>query len=140
MKRLAFKVIAYYGTHLIQSLRKSGACRKKQSLGRFFLIYADETGKEPFKDWLYGLRDVAGRQRILARLSRLAQGNLGDCAPVGDGVSELRLFFGPGYRVYFGEQGGTIVILLCGGDKSSQNRDIEQAKIYWKEYLDHEEL
>lgn len=72
---------------------------------RQVLIYADETGKEPFKDWLYGLRDVAGRQRILARLSRLAQGNWGDCAPVGDGVSELRLFFGPGYRVYFGEQG-----------------------------------
>ncbi|MCB1770045.1 MAG: type II toxin-antitoxin system RelE/ParE family toxin, partial [Candidatus Competibacteraceae bacterium] len=63
---------------------------------RQVLIYADETGKEPFKDWLYGLRDAAGRKRILARLSRLAQGNLGDCAPVGDGVSELRLFFGPG--------------------------------------------
>jgi len=107
---------------------------------RQVLIYADETGKEPFKDGLYGLRDVAGRQRILARLSRLAPGNWGDCAPVGDGVSELRLFFGPGYRVYFGEQGGTVVMLLCGGDKSSQSRDIEQAKIYWKEYLDHEEL
>ena len=107
---------------------------------RQVLIYADEAGKEPFKDWLYGLRDVAGRKRILARLSRLAQGNLGDCAPVGDGVSELRMFFGPGYRAYFGEQGDTVVVLLCGGDKSSQSRDIEQAKIYWKEYLGHEEL
>ena len=107
---------------------------------RQVLIYADEAGKEPFKEWLYGLRDVAGRKRILARLSRLAQGNLGDCAPVGDGVSELRMFFGPGYRAYFGEQGDTVVVLLCGGDKSSQSRDIEQAKAYWKEYLSHEEL
>ena len=72
--------------------------------------------------------------------SRLEQGNFGDCASVGDGVSELRMFFGPGYRVYFGEHGDVVVILLCGGDKSSQNRDIEQAKTYWKEYLSHEEL
>ncbi len=83
---------------------------------------------------------MAGRKRILARLSRLAQGNLGNCASVGDGVSELRMFFGPGYRAYFGEQGDTVVVLLCGGDQSSQSRDIEQAKIYWKEYLSHEEL
>ena len=75
-----------------------------------------------------------GRKRILARLARLAQGNLGDCAPVGEGVSELRLFFGPGYRVYFGEQGNDLVVLLCGGDKDTQGQDIALAKDYWKEY------
>ena len=107
---------------------------------RRVIIYADENGREPLKEWLYGLWDVRGRQRILARLSRLERGNFGDYASVGDGVSELRLFFGPGYRVYFGEQGDAVVVLLCGGDKSSQSRDIERAKAYWKEYLNHAEL
>ena len=107
---------------------------------RQVIVYADESGREPFTQWLYGLRDVVGRRRILARLSRLAQGNLGDCSPVGEGVSELRMFFGSGYRVYFGEQGRYLVVLLSGGDKSSQSEDIEQAKAYWKEYLDHAEL
>lgn len=104
------------------------------------IVYADPNGKEPFTEWLHGLRDVIGRKRILARVSRLQQGNHGDCEPVGEGVSELRMFFGSGYRVYFGEGGDNIVVLLCGGDKSSQSNDIEQAKAYWKEYLSHEEL
>jgi putative addiction module killer protein len=104
------------------------------------IIYAKENGKEPFTEWLYGLRDVMGRKRILARVSRLQQGNYGDCEPVGEGVSELRMFFGSGYRVYFGEQDNNIVVLLHGGDKGSQSKDIEQAKIYWKEYLTHEQL
>ena len=68
------------------------------------LVYAKESGKEPFTEWLYSLRDVMGRKRILARVSRLQQGNYGDCEPVGEGVSELRMFFGSGYRVYFGER------------------------------------
>lgn len=104
------------------------------------IVYAKENGKEPFTEWLYGLRDVMGRKRILARVSRLQQGNYGDCESVGDGVSELRLFFGAGYRVYFGEKDGQIVVLLCGGDKSTQSKDIEQAKAFWQEYLTHENL
>lgn len=102
------------------------------------ILYADETGREPFMEWLTSLRDVKGRQRIQARLRRLEQGLYGDFAPVGEGVSELRLFFGPGYRVYFGEEADHIVILLCGGDKSTQDKDIAQAKLYWKEYQDHD--
>ena len=104
------------------------------------IVYADEKGKEPFTDWLYGLRDIMGRKRILARIARLGQGNFGDCEPVGEGVSELRLFFGPGYRVYFGEDENSIVVLLCGGDKGSQNQDTRGAKACWKEYLSHEKL
>ena len=101
------------------------------------IVYAKENGKEPFTEWLYSLRDVMGRKRILFRLQ---QGNYGDCEAVGEGVSELRLFFGSGYRVYFGEQDNQIVVLLCGGNKVSQGKDIEQAKTYWKEYLNHEYL
>ena len=102
------------------------------------LIYKRQDGDEPFTQWLYGLKDKVVRQRILARLRRLEQGNYGDCEPVGDGVSELRMFFGPGFRVYFGEDAGNIVVLLSGGDKKSQQKDIIQAKVYWEEYLNNE--
>ncbi len=102
------------------------------------IVYANPSGNEPFTDWLNDLRDVIGRKRILARVSRLQQGNYGDCEPVGSGVNELRMFFGGGYRVYFGEHGNDLVVLLCGGDKSSQNKDIQEAKAYWQEYLSHE--
>ena len=101
------------------------------------LIYADEIENEPFMQWLNALRDKIARTRILVRLRRLEQGNLGDCKSVGDGVSELRLFFGAGYRVYFGEEGDTIIVLLLGGDKSKQTQDIEKAKAYWQEYLNN---
>jgi putative addiction module killer protein len=99
------------------------------------IVYTTPDGNEPFNEWLNELRDVIGRKRILARVSRMQQGNYGDCKPVGDGVSELRMFFGSGYRVYFGEHGNDWVVLLCGGDKSSQDDDITQAKVYWREFL-----
>lgn len=102
------------------------------------IVYRNAAGVEPFTDWLHSLRDGQTRRRILQRLFRLESGNFGDCKPVGDGVNELRFFFGPGYRVYFGEDRDTLVILLCGGDKSSQPRDIRQAQAYWKEYLSHD--
>ena len=97
----------------------------------------DENGNEPFTDWLENLRDQKGRRIILRRIGRLEHGLYGDCEPVGEGVSELRLFFGPGYRVYFGEEAGNIVILLTGGDKGSQDKDIKTAKEYWKEHKKH---
>ena len=80
------------------------------------------------------LLDPRARARILARLERVRHGNLGDCRTVGGGVSELRVDYGPGYRVYFGLHGKTIVVLLCGGDKRTQERDIRLARQYWREF------
>lgn len=81
-----------------------------------------------FSNWLTKLKDVQARARIVRRVDRLQQGNPGDVKPVGEGVSELRIDYGPGYRVYFIQEGKLIIVLLCGGDKSSQSRDISQAK------------
>lgn len=83
---------------------------------------------ETFDHWLSGLRDRRAVARIAARLDRLAAGNPGDAEPVGEGVSELRINYGPGYRVYFIQRGPVLIILLCGGDKSTQTRDITKAK------------
>ena len=87
-----------------------------------------------FTAWFKSLRDRQARARIAARLTRLQSGNLGDVAPVGEGVSELRIFHGPGYRVYFIQRGAALAILLCGGDKRSQEADIVLAKKLAKEY------
>ena len=81
-----------------------------------------------FRTWLRGLRDERAKARIVSRIDRLRLGNLGDVKPVGEGVSELRIFYGPGYRVYFIRRGDALVVLLCGGDKSTQDRDVEAAK------------
>ncbi len=81
-----------------------------------------------FTNWLNDLRNHRAKARILARIDRLASGHFGDVAPVGAGVSELRIFHGPGYRVYFVQRGPSVVILLSGGDKSAQGADIAKAK------------
>lgn len=81
-----------------------------------------------FIDWMERLRDQRARGRIARRIDRLRQGNPGDVKPVGEGLSELRIDYGPGYRVYFVRQGSVVLILLCGGDKSTQKQDIEKAK------------
>lgn len=97
-------------------------------------FYQIPNGHEPFTRWFFSLRDTNIRRRIQARLIAIETGNLGDRKPVSEGVWELRLDFGPGYRVYYGEVDNTVVLILCGGDKSSQKRDIERAKNYWREY------
>ena len=96
--------------------------------------YLTVNGKNPFREWLRGLRDVNARARIRVRLNRIRLGNFGDVESVGGGVSELRIPYGPGYRVYLARTGNTVVLLLCGGDKSSQERDISRAKDYWLDY------
>ena len=82
---------------------------------------------EVYATWLDSLRDVRARARVLVRVERLAAGNPGDVRPVGEGVSELRIDYGPGYRVYFKKRDRTIIVLLAGGDKRTQSRDIETA-------------
>ena len=82
---------------------------------------------ETFAKWIDGLHDIRARARILVRIERLAVGNPGDVKPVGEGVSEMRIDYGPGYRVYFKKIGQKVVILLAGGDKKSQSKDIKTA-------------
>lgn len=96
--------------------------------------YLTSDGKCPFGYWLRSLKNTETRARIRIRLNRLLLGNFGDCRPVGSGVSEIRIDFGPGYRVYFGRDGDTRTILLCAGTKKTQPKDIEKAITYWQDY------
>lgn len=82
---------------------------------------------EAFDAWFSGLRDDRAKAKIAARIRRAELGNLGDCAPVGEGVSEMRVHYGPGYRVYFSQRDKTLIILLAGGDKRTQSKDIKRA-------------
>lgn len=96
--------------------------------------YLTVDGKNIFDEWLDSLRDIRAKAKIRARLDRVEDGNLGDCKSVGEGVFELRIDYGAGYRIYFGQEGITIIILLCGGDKSTQKQDVDKAQEYWKDY------
>jgi putative addiction module killer protein len=96
--------------------------------------YQREDGLEPYTEWFRRLRDTATKTNIAKRLRRVELGNFGDCKPVGEGVSELRIDAGPGYRVYFGMHGTVMVILLSGGDKSTQGRDIARSKTLWADW------
>ena len=97
-------------------------------------IYVTPLGRIPFEEWIRGLRDAQVRARIRARLARVRLGNIGDAHTVGGGVWELRIDHGPGYRVYYAGSGTATLLLLCGGEKSTQARDIRQAQAYWTEY------
>ena len=100
------------------------------------IAYQDSNGHSPYADWLEGLTDKRAKARILVRVNRLAAGNFGDCKPLRDGVQELRIDHGPGYRVYLSRQGPVFVLLLCGSDKGDQDRAIKQAIDYlndWKQ-------
>ncbi len=101
--------------------------------------YTTREGKKPFKAWLESLKDVTGRANIRVRLDRARLGSLGDNRSVGEGVHELRVDYGPGYRVYFAIEGKRLLLLLLGGDKSRQHRDIATAKEYWRDYQERKE-
>jgi putative addiction module killer protein len=96
--------------------------------------YVTSEGKVPFAEWLEAVRDRTARAKIKFRLDRVEEGNLGDYRSVGEGVFEFKINYGPGYRVYFGQVGFTLILLLCGGDKSTQQKDIQKAKEYWRNY------
>ena len=97
-------------------------------------IYRDENGNEPFEQWLSSIRDTRTSARIDNRLKRVRLGLLGNQPSIGEGVFELRLDFGPGYRIYFARMGSEDILLLTGGDKNSQQRDITIAKRYWQHF------
>jgi putative addiction module killer protein len=99
-------------------------------------IYTDRQDRQPLTQWLGDLKDIRARAQIRARLARVGAGNLGDCKPLRDGVQEMRIDYGPGYRVYLSRQGPVLVLLLCGSDKSDQSKAINQAIEYlndWKQ-------
>ena len=98
--------------------------------------YVSASGQCPYRTWLDALDEVV-RARIQARILRFEQGNLGDCKRVSNGLYEARFMFGSGYRVYFGMRKGELLLLLCGGDKRTQRRDIHRALAYWTDYLKH---
>jgi putative addiction module killer protein len=96
--------------------------------------YLTEDGRAPLKEWLSNLADRQARARILVRLQRLGAGNFGDCRALGNGIWELRIDYGPGYRVYYARAGKKLLLLLVGGDKRKQQADIETAVLYWKDW------
>jgi putative addiction module killer protein len=98
------------------------------------LYYQEANGRRPLIDWMVGLRDKRAKARIASRLRQVEAGNLGDSKPVGEGVIELRVDVGAGYRVYCGRHGQRWIILLCGGDKDSQTKDIARAKTLWEDW------
>lgn len=102
---------------------------------REILIYQLPNGKQPFSEGLDSFGDKRSESRVRARLDRIHAGNFGDTQLVGTGIWELRLHFGAGYRIYFGLDGSIFVILLCAGNKSTQEQDIRRAREYWKDYL-----
>lgn len=124
---LPFDIISLLGDNLYMEPKE-----------RILRIFVERNGKAPFEEWMGTLRDKPTKARIFSRLDRLRLGNFGDCEPVGDGVFELRIHFGPGFRVYFGVHGADVILLLCGGDKSSQKRDIAAARRYWQEFTQNE--
>lgn len=96
--------------------------------------YTDEQGKSPYAQWLGGLRDARAKAKIIMQVDKMELGLFGDVESIGEGLSELRIHYGPGYRVYYGKEGDQRYLLLCGGDKSTQSIDIRKAKAYWKEH------
>ena len=101
-------------------------------------FYLTPSGRNPFDDWFESLREMHARSKILTRLTRLKLGNFGDCKSLGDEVAELRIHYVPGIRIYFSKIGNKVILLLCGGDKGSQSRNIDKAKEYLKEYQSRE--
>jgi putative addiction module killer protein len=102
--------------------------------------YVTESGQDVISDWLIRLKDVRARAKVAVRIARLSVGNFGDCRPLREGVWELRIDWGPGYRIYYAMLGRTCVLLLSGGDKRKQTADIKRAIAYWNDYKRRTEI
>jgi len=98
------------------------------------VVYRTAAGAEPYADYVDSLRDRAGAAKIRVRVTRAEQGNLGDHRSIGHGVIELRIDYGPGYRVYVGLHGLELIVLLCAGDKGAQRQDVRRAMAFWADY------
>lgn len=96
--------------------------------------YTDGKGKSPYAQWLGDLREARAKAKIIMRVDKMELGLFGDVEPIGEGLSELRIHYGPGYRVYYGKERRQVYLLLCGGDKSTQSYDIKKAKEYWQDH------
>ncbi|RLB87786.1 MAG: type II toxin-antitoxin system RelE/ParE family toxin [Deltaproteobacteria bacterium] len=101
---------------------------------RLIQEFITREGTNPFREWFDSIKDIRTQVKVDVRLARIRLGNFGDTKGLGKGVYELRLHFGPGYRIYYGLEGNKIVILLCAGDKSGQKKDIKKAITFWEEY------
>lgn len=113
-------------------VRKTEAPGRQKAIAA--LEYITEEGHRPYSDWLKGLKDVRAKAKITAAIHKMRQGNFGDHKGVGEGVMEYRLFYGPGYRIYYAMDGEILLILLFGGTKERQSDDIQAAKQYWADY------
>jgi putative addiction module killer protein len=98
------------------------------------LDYVTKDGRDPLNEWIAHVSDRQARARVLLRIQRMSAGNFGDCKPLTDGVWELRIDYGPGYHVYYARAGKSLLLLLVGGDKRSQQADIATAVSYWKDW------
>jgi putative addiction module killer protein len=98
------------------------------------IVYQQDRGQRPFDKWFQGLRDKRAQSRVITKLDQVRAGNFGDFKPVGAGVIELRIDVGAGYRIYCARHGEALVILLCGGDKHSQSKDIRRATEFWTDW------
>lgn len=96
--------------------------------------YLDKKGRSPYNDWLRGVRDARAKARVIMQVDRMELGLFGDSRPVGQGVRELRIHYGPGYRVYYAREQIGVCLVLCGGDKTTQTADIRRAKDFWQDY------
>ena len=105
-----------------------------EALSRQIFEYIAPSGSNPFREWLDGLSDRKAQALIDVRIANVRRGTFGDCKPLGHGVFELKLSYGPGYRIYIAMDGGAVVLLLCGGSKKSQSRDIQRAYQYLEDY------
>ena len=109
-----------------------------ENKARILEMYVRKDGKVPYRDWFLRLKDKRSAAIILRRLDMLGQGGFGKHRVLGGGLAELKIDHGPGYRIYIGLVGSVLVILLCGGDKSDQSKDIQTAKAYWNDYRSKE--
>lgn len=108
---------------------------QRKPLNKKVVFFETANGKKPFHEWFNSLKDRKTRERIGTRLLRLEAGNLGDHRSVGEGIHEMRLHFGPGYRIYFAEHGNCIIVVLAGGTKKTQQDDIKKAQRYFSEFI-----